>query len=64
MDRFRVQSLIKLLKSGVLEDGQERLTKMTLLEKAEILRNGAAKRGKAESVEYYEQLLIDYREVS
>ena len=64
MDRFRVQSLIKLLKSGVLEDGQERLTKMTLLEKAEILRNGAAKRGKAESAEYYEQLLIDYREVS
>ena len=36
---------------------------MTLLEKAEILRNGAAKRGKIESAEYYEQLLIDYREV-
>ena len=64
MDRFRVQSLIKLLKSGVLEDGQELLTKMTLLEKAKILRNGAVKRGKAESVEYYEQLLIDYREVT
>jgi len=64
MDRFRVQSLVKLLNSGVLEDDQKLLARMTLLEKAEILRNGAAKRGKAERAEYYEQLLIDYREVT
>jgi len=64
MDRFRVQSLVKLLNSGVLEDEQERLARITLLEKAKILRNGAAKRGKAESVEYYERLLTDYGEVA
>ena len=64
MDRFRVQSLVKLLNSGVLGDGQERLARMTLLEKAEILRSGAAKRGKTESAEYYERLLIDYGAVS
>ena len=64
MDRFRVQSLIKLLSNGVLEDEQKLLARMTLLEKVEILRNGAAKRGKAESAEYYEQLLIYYGEVA
>jgi glycosyltransferase involved in cell wall biosynthesis len=64
MDRFRVQSLVKLLKSGILQDGQERLARMTLLEKAEILKNGAAKRGKTESAEFYEQLLVDYGEVA
>ena len=63
MDRFRVQSLVKLLNSGVLENEQKLLARMTLLEKAKILRNGAAKRGKTQSAEYYEQLLIDYREV-
>lgn len=62
MDRFRVQSLVKLLSSGVLQDEQELLARMTLLEKAQILRNGAEKRGKTESAEYYEQLLRDYRE--
>ena len=51
MDRFRVQSLVKLLNSGVLEDDQKLLARMTLL-------------GKAERAEYYEQLLIDYSEVT
>lgn len=64
MDRFRVQSLIKLLNSGVLTDEQERLAGVTLLQKAKILRNGAAKRGKTESAEYYEQLLVDHSDVS
>ncbi|PCI77736.1 MAG: glycosyl transferase [SAR86 cluster bacterium] len=64
MDRFRVQSLVKLLNTGVLKDEQERLAKITLLEKVEILRNGAAKRGKTESAEYYEQLLINFSEVA
>ena len=59
MDRFRVQSLVKLLGSGVLEGEQEQMVRMTLLEKAKILRNGAAKRGKVESAEYYDQLIAD-----
>jgi len=64
MDRFRVQSLVKLLSSSVLEYEQERLARMTLLEKVSILRNGALKRGKTENVKYYEKLLLDYGEVS
>ena len=64
MDRFRVQSLIKLLNSGVLEDEQDRMVRVTLLKKAKILRNGAAKRGKTESAEYYEQLITVYGDVA
>ena len=64
MDRFRVQSLVKLLNSGVLEDDQDQLVRVTLLEKAKILRNGAEKRGKIERAEYYEQLITGYGNVS
>lgn len=60
MDRFRVQSLVKLLDSHILEDEQEQLVTKTLLEKAKILKNGAAKRGKTESVDHYEQLITSY----
>ena len=63
MDRFRVQSLIKLLNSGVLNNEQDQLARATLLEKAKILQNGAAKRGKTESAEYYEQLIVVYGSV-
>lgn len=64
MDRFRVQSLVKLLSSGVLDVEQERLARETLLEKAKILRNGAAKRGKTESVEYYDDLIAGVGELN
>jgi len=57
MDRFRVQSLTKLLSSGSLDGDQGRLVQKTLLEKVTILRNGASKRAKLEDVRYYDQLL-------
>ncbi len=60
MDRFRVQSLVKLLNMGVLKDDQEQLVRSSLLEKSIILRNGAVKRGKKESAEYYEKLITSY----
>tara|TARA_B110000858_G_scaffold198514_1_gene266003 strand:+ start:17893 stop:18756 length:864 start_codon:yes stop_codon:yes gene_type:complete len=63
MDRFRVQSLVKLLSSGVLGFEQEQLARICLLEKANILRNGAAKRGKTERAGYYQQLITDYADV-
>lgn len=64
MDRFRVQSLVKLLNSSILEDEQEQLVRTTLLEKAKILRNGAAKRGNTGRADHYEQLLKDYGDVA
>lgn len=45
MDRFRVQSLCKLLESGVLSDEQRHLTVEMLRKKCTILAHGAQKRG-------------------
>lgn len=64
MDRFRVQSLAKLIGSGVLNFEQECLSRTTLLKKARILRDGAAKRGKTERVAYYQQLITEHAELS
>jgi len=61
MDRFRVQSLVKLLNSNTLDAEQERLARLTLLEKAEILRNGAAKRGKLDRAAFYEELILSHQ---
>jgi len=36
---------------------RERLARLTLLEKAEILRNGSAKRGKLDRAAFYEELI-------
>jgi glycosyltransferase involved in cell wall biosynthesis len=60
MDRFRVTSLLKLLEGRELSEEQERLVRKTLLEKAEILRNGAIKRGKTESAAYYSLLITEH----
>lgn len=45
MDRFRVQSLCKLLESGVLAEEQRQLTLEMLRKKCAILAHGAQKRG-------------------
>jgi glycosyltransferase involved in cell wall biosynthesis len=45
MDRFRVQSLCKLLESEVLSEEQRRLTVAMLRKKCTILAHGARKRG-------------------
>jgi glycosyltransferase involved in cell wall biosynthesis len=45
MDRFRVQSLCKLIESGVLSQDQYRLTVEMLRKKCSILAHGAQKRG-------------------
>jgi len=56
MDRFRVQSLAKLLRSGVCTGDQERMAKEELRKKCSILAGGAVKRGKKEEALYYESL--------
>jgi glycosyltransferase involved in cell wall biosynthesis len=45
MDRFRVRALGKLLESGMLSEGQRRLTVAILRKKCAILAHGARKRG-------------------
>ncbi|MCX5811253.1 MAG: glycosyltransferase [Proteobacteria bacterium] len=61
MDRFRIQSLVNILNSGILNKTQKIKAAEDLKKKCRILANGAKKRGRAEEAEYYLKLCdIDY----
>ena len=57
MDRFRVQSLKKILANVPLRKEDEMATRRVLKKKCEILLNGFRKRGKTEEISYYESLI-------
>ena len=57
MDRFRVQSLKKILANVPLQKEDEMATRRVLKKKCEILLNGFRKRGKTEEISYYESLI-------
>ena len=61
MDRFRVTALEKILALDCLSPDDRRAASRTLVDKAEILRNGARKRGREESVQYYQALIDCYQ---
>ena len=56
MDRFRIKALVKLIKSGMLNEEQLNATKDELELKCRIYGNGCIKRGKQEEGERYLQL--------
>jgi len=56
MDKFRIQSLDNLLKSGILNEIQKIKAEEELKIKCRIVANGAKKRGRAEEAEYYLKL--------
>ena len=60
MDRFRVQSLKKILANVPLRKEDEMATRRVLKKKCEILINGFRKRGKTEEISYYESLIKTY----
>ncbi len=60
MDRFRVQSILNLLKSRQLNPGQRREARKALSEKLSILVNGFKKRENHIDAEHYLQLLTDW----
>ncbi len=55
MDRFRIQSIRKILESGLLNPEQKKAAARTLAKKSEIVRLGALKRGKIKEAEFYGQ---------
>ena len=57
MDRFRVQSLKKILANVPLRKEDEMATRRILKNKCEILLNGFRKRGKIEEISNYESLI-------
>lgn len=60
MDRFRIQALDKLLRQSDLSNENKIAAKNMLLKKARIFQKGALKRGKTESVDYYQALIERY----
>jgi hypothetical protein len=62
MDRFRIKSMVKLLKSGRLSDSQAKATHRELEVKCRIYGEGCMKRGKIQEGDYYLQLPEKLRE--
>ena len=60
MDRFRIQSLSRILDSGVLTPPQQQAASTTLLEKCRIYIAGAEKRKRWEEVAHYTALIERY----
>lgn len=60
MDRFRIKALNKLLKHAELNEINRQAATKMLLKKARIFQKGAEKRGKLESVTYYQTLIDSY----
>lgn len=56
MDRFRIEALVKLIKSSVLNERQLKAALEELSLKSRIYGNGCLKRGKTEEGEYYLRL--------
>ncbi len=61
MDRYRVQSLEKILTTGSLPENKQDALISTLSEKLSILAKGAAKRGKMEQAKQYREVLQKYQ---
>ena len=60
MDRFRIQSLSKLLDSGLLNTEQQQQTKTVLIEKCKIYIQGARKRLKHDDIRHYTDLMKEF----
>jgi len=60
IDRYRVQSIIKILKTEKLRTQDRSAAIVVLLKKCKILINGFRKRGKLEEVEKYEKIVNEY----
>ena len=61
LDKFRIQSLKKIIESGQLEPDSYRAAVRTLQEKCTIFAGGCRKRGKDDEAKYYEELADLYR---
>ena len=60
IDRYRVQSIIKILNTEKISPENRSAAIAVLRKKCEILINGLRKRGKLKEVEKYEKLINKY----
>ena len=56
LDKYRIQSIARLLDSGVLSPGQEKTARAMLSTKSAIYAQGCRKRGRITQAQYYEAL--------
>ncbi len=61
LDKYRVYALEKMLKSGVLDKKQHKITVNQLINKCKIYANGALKRGKNKEAQKYYKLIEKYK---
>ena len=59
LDKYRIQSLVKIIKENILSSDQEFVVKKVLKKKCEIYGNGCLKRGRREEADYYLSLAVD-----
>jgi len=64
LDRFRIQALIKMLSSGMLNEKDYTATLAELKKKAGVFIKGAEKRGQKAQVLYYQDLIQQYHPTS
>ncbi len=62
MDRFRIKSLVKMLKTFKLNEENYQLTKKILEKKCKIYINGCLKRSKEEEAKFYQNILSELYE--
>jgi len=61
LDKFRIQSLKKIIDNGRLSQSQRRAAVRTLQEKCAVYAGGCRKRGREEEAQYYEGLAEKFR---
>ena len=61
LDRYRIQSLAKLLRSGNLNSQQQEAALSVLIEKCRIYANGCLKRGRSSEARQYQKLLKEFK---
>jgi hypothetical protein len=60
LDKYRIQSLVKIIDSDLLTPRQYQAAVMTLKEKCEVYAGGCRKRGREEEANYVYQLAEKY----
>lgn len=61
MDRYRIQALQNIIAGETLTDENKQKTIAMLLKKCKVFKNGALKRGKTESAEYYQRIIESFQ---
>jgi len=60
LDRYRIQSLVKMLRSGILKEEDYEQTRREMLKKAKVYINGCRKRNRWNEVDDYSGLIAPY----